>query len=37
MNGEKRNAFKVLVGELEGERPLEKPRHRQGKVVPVLN
>jgi hypothetical protein len=25
---EKRNAYKLLVGKLEGRRPLERPRHR---------
>jgi hypothetical protein len=28
MNGEKRNAYRVLVGKPEGERPLGRPRHR---------
>jgi hypothetical protein len=26
--GEKRNAYRVLVGELQGKRPLERPRRR---------
>jgi hypothetical protein len=26
--GEKRNAFRVLVGKPEGRRPLGRPRHR---------
>jgi hypothetical protein len=26
--GEKRNAYKILVGMLEGKRPLERPRRR---------
>jgi hypothetical protein len=26
MNGEKRNAYRILVGEPEGKRPLERPR-----------
>jgi hypothetical protein len=26
-NGEKRNAYRILVGKLEGKRPLERPRH----------
>jgi hypothetical protein len=26
--GEKKNAYRVLVGEPEGKRPLGKPRHR---------
>jgi hypothetical protein len=26
--GEKRNAFRVLVGKPEGQRPLGRPRHR---------
>jgi hypothetical protein len=25
---EKRNAYRILVGTLEGKRPLERPRHR---------
>jgi hypothetical protein len=28
MNGEKRNACRLMVGKLEGKRPLERPRHR---------
>jgi hypothetical protein len=27
-NGEKRNAYMLLVGKLEGKRPLGKQRHR---------
>jgi hypothetical protein len=27
-NGEKRNAYRLLVGKPEGKRPLGKPRHR---------
>jgi hypothetical protein len=27
-NGEKRNAYRILVGKLEGNRPLGRPRHR---------
>jgi hypothetical protein len=27
-NGEKRNAYRILVGTPEGKRPLERPRHR---------
>jgi hypothetical protein len=27
-NGEKRNAYKILVGNPEGKRPLRKPRRR---------
>jgi hypothetical protein len=27
-NGEKRNAYRLLVGKLEGKRPLGRPRHR---------
>jgi hypothetical protein len=27
-NGEKRNAYRLLVGKPEGRRPLEKPRRR---------
>jgi hypothetical protein len=26
--GEERKVYKVLVGKLEGKRPLERPRHR---------
>jgi hypothetical protein len=26
--GEKRNAYRILVGKLEGNGPLAKPRHR---------
>jgi hypothetical protein len=28
MNGEKRNAYRILVGKPEGKRPLGKPRCR---------
>jgi hypothetical protein len=28
--GEGRNTYRVLMGKLEGERPLEKPRRRWG-------
>jgi hypothetical protein len=28
MNGEKRNAYKILVGKPEGKRPLGRPRRR---------
>jgi hypothetical protein len=27
-NGEKRNAYRILVGKLEGKRPLGRPRRR---------
>jgi hypothetical protein len=27
-NGEKRNAYRLLVGKLEGKRPLGRPRRR---------
>jgi hypothetical protein len=27
-SGEKRNAYKILVGKPEGKRPLGRPRHR---------
>jgi hypothetical protein len=27
MNGEKRNAYRLLVGKPEGKRPLGRPRH----------
>jgi hypothetical protein len=26
--GEKRNAYRILVGKPDGKRPLERPRHR---------
>jgi hypothetical protein len=28
MHGEKRKAYRLLVGKPEGKRPLERPRHR---------
>jgi hypothetical protein len=28
MNGEKRNAYRLLVGNLEGKRPLGRPKRR---------
>jgi hypothetical protein len=28
LNGEKRNAYRLLVGKPEGKRPLERPRRR---------
>jgi hypothetical protein len=28
-NGEKRKAYRILVGKPEGRRPLGKPRHRR--------
>jgi hypothetical protein len=28
MNGEKRNAYRILVGKPEGKRPLARPRRR---------
>jgi hypothetical protein len=28
MNGENRNAYRTLVGQPEGKRPLERPRYR---------
>jgi hypothetical protein len=28
-NGEKRNAYRLLVGKQEGKRPLERPRRRR--------
>jgi hypothetical protein len=27
-NGEKRNAYRILVGRQDGKRPLGRPRHR---------
>jgi hypothetical protein len=27
-NGEKRNAYKIMVGKPEGKRPVERPRRR---------
>jgi hypothetical protein len=27
--GEKRNGYRLLVGKLQGKRPLRRPRHRQ--------
>jgi hypothetical protein len=29
MNGEKRNAYRILVGELKGKRPLGRLKHRE--------
>jgi hypothetical protein len=35
--GEKRNAYRLLVGKPEGNRPLGRPRHRQvDNIVMVL-
>jgi hypothetical protein len=31
--GEKRNAYKILVGKLEGKRLLGRPRHRWGIIL----
>jgi hypothetical protein len=28
--GEKRNAYRILVGKPEGKRPLGRPRHKMG-------
>jgi hypothetical protein len=28
MNGDKRNAYRILVGKLQGMRPLGRPRHK---------
>jgi hypothetical protein len=36
-NGDKRNAYRILVGKPEGKRPLGRPRSRWIKFVPVLN
>jgi hypothetical protein len=32
--GEKRSAYKVLVGKHEGRRPLGMPKHKKSKVLP---
>jgi hypothetical protein len=32
--GEKRNAYRILVGNSEGKRPLERPKHRwEGNII----
>jgi hypothetical protein len=31
--GERRNAFRVLMGKPEGRRPLGRPRHRWGDTI----
>jgi hypothetical protein len=32
-NGDKRNAYKILIGNAEGKRTLGKPRHRWGSNI----
>jgi hypothetical protein len=32
-NGEKRNAYRILVGNPEGKRPLGRPRRRWGTIL----
>jgi hypothetical protein len=32
-NGEKRNAYRLLVGKPEGKRPLGRPRRRRGIIL----
>jgi hypothetical protein len=34
-NGEKRNAFRILVGKPEGKRPLGRPRCRLGNNIKI--
>jgi hypothetical protein len=33
--GDMRNAYRILVGEPEGKRPLRRPRHRQGDDIKI--
>jgi hypothetical protein len=35
--GEKRNAYRILVGKPEGKRPLERPRHRWEDNIRMVN
>jgi hypothetical protein len=35
-NGEKRNAYRILVGKLEGKRPLGRPRRRWVNNIKIM-
>jgi hypothetical protein len=35
MYGERRSTYRVLVGKLEGRRPVERPRHRWGDNIKI--
>jgi hypothetical protein len=35
MDGEKRNAYRILVGKPEGERPLGRPRRRRVDIIKI--